>query len=606
MDTRTIFRNLVTNTYIPGLDYFSNYLSFQTVFYNPGNFRYMTPYCYCTCGFEHEYLDYISESGEINEVLYEKIVQSIIDGKCPHVEQVPQEYVQETGIFPLHVAAALGTTEAIVTPSDQRFYFNNVYISPESLTGLFQLTPFNLSAIKNRHACTPASTRTGLISLRTRYLMYAERSTMDKRTIRLQQIPILELFVKKNNIKLLQSYLKNYCLDPEGAFSAIKFTFEHNLNDIQETLLQAKPSSTNCCELSIVYNRPEVFDLLLQNLSFLHNIGKGRVSHEIGAIKVRLSKACYVLQRKQCEMILTKYNIDTIADMSNLERIKTLLSLLKLYPNFEAEILSQLKQISTQSNKLNNQEASRNGSILKTFSNFFRHLAHKTTYRKEGNFLKLLYRGDWLNHYVKEGATRHGCRVLKTVIDFGASINSIDEAGMTPLIHVLTTFRHSVNERQRVELLIYENPDFTLNQSAVTIAIKQCKFGSDLSAFDIDGDLLMDARQHGWFGHDDVDSLALNYMAPLLIECGFPTSKETDIVLETLRGDMHKVEREYILSCLQTPRLLSLICRDTLRNHFKGRYIHQFVSISNIPQTIKDFILLKPLLKCIPDELLYR
>ena len=62
---------------------------------------------------------------------------------------------------------------------------------------------------------------------------FAERSTVDKRTIRLEQVPILELFVKKNNIKSAKVLSKkNYSLDPEGAFSAIKFTFKDNLNDI--------------------------------------------------------------------------------------------------------------------------------------------------------------------------------------------------------------------------------------------------------------------------------------------------------------------------------------------------------------------------------------
>ena len=39
-----------------------------------------------------------------------------------------------------------------------------------------------------------------------------------------------------------------------------------------------------------------------------------------------------------------------------------------------------------------------------------------------------------------------------------------------------------------------------------------------------------------------------------------------------------------------------ICCRDSLRRHFKNRDIHRFVSISNIPDAIKDFILLKTVL----------
>ena len=36
--------------------------------------------------------------------------------------------------------------------------------------------------------------------------------------------------------------------------------------------------------------------------------------------------------------------------------------------------------------------------------------------------------------------------------------------------------------------------------------------------------LIMDCRQHAMFNHDDVQDFALNFTAPLLIECGCPFS----------------------------------------------------------------------------------
>ena len=110
---------------------------------------------------------------------------------------------------------------------------------------------------------------------------------------KLEQVPIIELFVKKNNIKLQQSYNKNYCLDPKGAFSAIRFTFEHNFKGVASNknlkhivlnyLLCVTDLKCSMCSYKI--------------LSFFHYVGEGRVSRETEAIKLRLSKACYVLQQ---------------------------------------------------------------------------------------------------------------------------------------------------------------------------------------------------------------------------------------------------------------------------------------------------------------------
>ena len=115
MDTSTIFRSLVTNTYIPGSItslLICHSKLFSTILVISDVWRLIV--IVHVDSNMNTWIISISESGEINKVLYEKIVKSIIDGKCPHVEQVPKEYVQEIGIYALHVAAALGTTEAIV------------------------------------------------------------------------------------------------------------------------------------------------------------------------------------------------------------------------------------------------------------------------------------------------------------------------------------------------------------------------------------------------------------------------------------------------------------------------------------------------------------
>lgn len=115
MDKKSLFRNLVTNKYLPDFDYFTRSFSFQTVFY-------LSPYsshC-CPCAFEHEYLDYIADSGEIDEDVYEKIVNCITDGKCPHVDAALYNYVTETKIYGIHIAAAVGTEEVVLGYRDNQ------------------------------------------------------------------------------------------------------------------------------------------------------------------------------------------------------------------------------------------------------------------------------------------------------------------------------------------------------------------------------------------------------------------------------------------------------------------------------------------------------
>ena len=108
MDVQKVFRNLVTNQYMPEFDYEGTQFSFRTVFHLSNH-----AYCVCVCCYEHEYLDYISDHGEIDEEKYNRVLQCIVDGECPHVNQVPEEYLEETSISGQHVAEAVGTIQAI-------------------------------------------------------------------------------------------------------------------------------------------------------------------------------------------------------------------------------------------------------------------------------------------------------------------------------------------------------------------------------------------------------------------------------------------------------------------------------------------------------------
>ena len=59
---------------MPSINYHEIHFEFQTVCYK-STFKYSI----CLYGYEHEYVSYISDSGEINEQSYERVVQNILD-----------------------------------------------------------------------------------------------------------------------------------------------------------------------------------------------------------------------------------------------------------------------------------------------------------------------------------------------------------------------------------------------------------------------------------------------------------------------------------------------------------------------------------------------
>ena len=104
--------------------------------------RPLDAYCICTCDYELEYLDFISESGQMNEEIYDRVVQCILNGSCPHATIVPQEYVQEASISPLHIVAAVGPTKVLDFTTEQVQPITNV-------KNISKLDPYLIALIKN-------------------------------------------------------------------------------------------------------------------------------------------------------------------------------------------------------------------------------------------------------------------------------------------------------------------------------------------------------------------------------------------------------------------------------------------------------------------------
>ena len=203
-----------------------------------------------------------------------------------------------------------------------------------------------------------------------------------------------------------------------------------------------------------------------------------------------------------------------------------------------------------------------------------------------------------LHSYI-DGNTNPDPTVVKLMLDLGSGIDVTDLNGNSPLILLLKEPRwlyYGKEIRETLELLIYENPNPYLNNEAVYLGLKQDEYirtNWNVNLAHMPKRFQMDGR---YIRQDYTESFALNFIGSLLIECGFPRTT-ADILMKGEKLGPNEVA--YIQQSIHEPRALKLCCRDSLRRHFRGRCLHQFVEDVVIPNRLKDYILLKDVLLCL-------
>ena len=123
--------------------------------------------------------------------------------------------------------------------------------------------------------------------------------------------------------------------------------------------------------------------------------------------------------------------------------------------------------------------------------------------------------------------------------------------------------------REVLAILLYENPDVELHKSAVEDGIKMDEFFKKnvrSQKFKISGTYTMDCHEHSLFAAED--GYALNFIAPLLIECGFIYTQS--VLAAALEKQLDSAELDYFRHYLNNPRSLQISCRDVLRKHFQN------------------------------------
>ena len=576
-----MFRKLVTNKFIYGFDYKREF-TFQTVYH-----RTAYSYCACVCGFQHEYLEYISKSGIINEEVYKKILQCILAGRCTHVEGAYERYVREATISAFSIAAVVGTTDVFIRVLDS---LGNI------VDGLYNLSLNEITLIKNPAMYSYVS---DLDLGETKIVIPdARRLNEDKSeyTVRVKMNDVFEYCVRKGEMKTKELYNMTETSVKHNA-SALHAAFKYDLVELQDMLKKKWRRMTDAaarlevyCTLAIVYNKSEWLHFLLHQAELFERRMTLKCNVHMAS---NLNKVCEALQRHDCKQVLlikqnflsaNKYNLPGPTAQMSLDdkekvafnKVQVLTHLLFKY-NLRETILPMLRVIPDVSNLLDDSQGEY-GTILHCYN---------------------------CSPFGPDPV------LLKEILDLGVDINRKDSNGMTPLIHLLAMKEICSTSLFRCseELYIFENPDIQVHRTALVRGLRIDRISQNKHPEMFEGrgtcsDFVLDGHEHGSQGYDG-DEMALNFMVPFLVECGFPIVEDFLEAFEFDQDLLNPVEQVYIRQCLETPRSLLLQCRDTLRKHYRGRRIHRFVEMAKIPQTVKDFILLKPFLKSVPGHLLY-
>ena len=575
------FRKMVTNQFIENVEYYREKYSFLTVFSKPASTLALGPtYCCCSCAHDHEYLEYILDTGEVNEKLYDNIVKSLAIGKCLHADAVSKDQLVSTSITGLHIAAAVGTERAVKENLERCCRYM-------SDCGIFNLHPFDTAMVKKQTNICNLFVNYWL-SHGAGYLFSPHMATVNDKSLHIQEVSRLEFCVRQANNQLLQTIttklsktsgfgekgIRNiHCiLTPStpnrGLAHSLQLTMKYQLVPLQHTLVQymkllskydilTKEIRNDCLLSALMYNNHK---LLEQMLKFLDLNGSNENTF--------ISKCCTVLQnRKQCTNLLHHRRVIRPVSMSKEEHIKTIFTLFCIFYNdFKNELKSLLESAP------GIQHGFIKASLLNQIPSF------------------RLYDHDIFV-----------AQIVLSIIELGKTETLIHDAKfVVPQLRemLLNYSTYNLRFRHAVELLIHENVEIDTEK---VIVMNDSKYRPGLGR----GRLfhyITDVEQHGVYGHNGED-LVLNYLCPFLLECGYDVPRRClfNILMKKSDKESKLAEQAYINNYLDTPRSLLVCCRNSLRKHFRGRYIHRFVQVSGCPQKIKDIILLKSLLRCIRE-----
>ena len=429
MDIQETFRCLTTNTFIPKLEYTKYELRFQTVF-KVSEFSYQC----CPCALEHEFVTYISNDGTINKEVYDRILQCITEGKCPHVEYTMKDATAETKVYAYHIAAAVNTSQVP---------WANLNLLQSSL---FLLTPYSIALLKQNVSfinLTPKDRRDGYPTLNELMLCYTE-SRKKPSIITFKPMMFSEMCVLTRNLHTLKTFDKLSPRPPWPSTELVALVLQHSFTDMRTAVLGEKwrhsliftgvDTAIRWCEVAFLYDDNLILAGILNNYDLHKENPRIQFTQNKHQVTRTLHELSSLLKRTSCESVVSKHCSDTCSKTSSLSIVLTALSAIMRSrdPKIHAEIAMALKRTQNIGEMLNT-----NG-------------VH-----------------DIVLTDIKNGKID----VLRTMLDLGVDINGTVN-GKTLLNKILEVCRGGAElpQRMAVEMILYENPDVRMHSKAAVIA----------------------------------------------------------------------------------------------------------------------------------------
>ena len=301
MDARDSFRNSVYKSNTKDFEY-RTIFEFQTLFYKSAY-----SYCCCPCAFEHEFFLYIEDDGRINDAVYKRIEQSIVDGSCPHVHLGPKEWMKETSVYNAHVAVAVDNRDIKADTLHRALHLP---------TAIFDLKPSDIVLAKHKtidvmHYYHLNVQRYGHIFyqgyfVQSRYnKLTCRRGNKNAAKIIINYSSFLETFVHAREEERIIHVLINETYTVYQLEDVIKFVMKENLAELQKIFLVSltckKIREKRDIEMlekfvcsAIVYDQSDILTSMSSD--------KFNTNPEMNLRGIR--KLCMVLNRKTCKEVL--------------------------------------------------------------------------------------------------------------------------------------------------------------------------------------------------------------------------------------------------------------------------------------------------------------
>ena len=336
---KEVLRKLATNCHIEKFNYGTQY-TFQTVHH-----KSTYSYCMCKCGLENEFIGYIAEDGSIDEDIFENIVQSIVDGKCPHVtSKVSKEWIHRTSVSAAHIAVASGTKLKIGTVVRLEF------MSSFKGQGIFNPELYAIALLKKKFDLVSY-----YYKIYMKYFKWKDNSVvlfykkLENRpdSVIIQVVPRTIAFVQTGDQNLLEYLLKpkhyswgSIGLESSHVEEALQYTWKHKLFYAYETLLTSE-NLVDC---------PGYGKYIVKHLRALTMYDQADALADFLNYKPPehfLLLPCYVLDRPKCKRVLSEYQTpEETKHLTGKAKTELLIYLLEsFFEEFKDEIITSLKKI---------------------------------------------------------------------------------------------------------------------------------------------------------------------------------------------------------------------------------------------------------------------